>query len=83
MVRARLTICLAAVIAVALLLVVAAEAADRTPIVVHVEQGGFRWTDAGIGVLVGAGLTLAALGSMAVVRSCDVGETPSRKGTKL
>ena len=82
MFRARLTICLAAVFAVALLLVVTASAADGTPIVVHVEQGGFRWTDAGIGALVGVGLTLAAFGSTALVRSHDAAETTSRKGRK-
>ncbi len=83
--RARLTICLAAVLAAALLVAVPTPAADASkgaPIVVHVEHGGFRWTDAGIGALVGAGLALTGVGCTAVVRSRDAGETSSRKARK-
>ena len=85
MFRARLTICPAGACTVALLVVATAPAADgikRAPIVVRVEQGGFRWTDAGIGALVGTGLTLTGVGCTAVVRSRDAGETSSRKGRK-
>jgi hypothetical protein len=41
---------------------------DTTPIVVHVD-GGFSWTDAGIGVVAGAGAALAAVGGVALLRS--------------
>ena len=41
---------------------------DTTPIVVHVD-GGFSWTDAGIGVVAGAGAALAAVGGAALQRS--------------
>lgn len=85
MFRARLTICLAAVVAVTLLITVTVPASDgdkETPIVVHIERGGFRWPDAGIGALVGAGLTLAVLGCTAVVRSRDAAENSSMKGRK-
>ena len=64
------------VLAVALVVLGPAPAAgaepsrDRaTPIVVHVDSGGFRWTDAGIGALAGVGGTLAFVGGAALVRS--------------
>jgi hypothetical protein len=41
---------------------------DTTPIVVRVD-GGFSWTDAGIGVVAGAGAALAAVGGAALLRS--------------
>ena len=41
---------------------------DTTPIVVRVD-GGFSWTDAGIGVVAGAGAALAAVGGVALLRS--------------
>ena len=41
---------------------------DTTPIVVRVD-GGFSWTDAGIGVVGGAGAALAAVGGAALTRS--------------
>jgi len=51
-------------------------ATDTTPIVVHVDSG-FSWTDAGIGVVAGAGAALAAVGGAALVRSSR--ERPPRK----
>jgi hypothetical protein len=41
---------------------------DTTPIVVRVD-GGFSWTDAGIGVVAGAGAALATVGGAALLRS--------------
>jgi hypothetical protein len=41
---------------------------DTTPIVVRVD-GGFSWTDAGIGVVAGAGVALVAVGGAALLRS--------------
>jgi hypothetical protein len=43
-------------------------ATNTTPIVVRVD-GGFSWTDAGIGVVAGAGAALAAVGGAALLRS--------------
>ena len=43
-------------------------ATDTTPIVVRVD-GGFSWTDAGIGVVAGAGAALVAVGGAALLRS--------------
>jgi len=42
-------------------------ATNTTPIVVRVD-GGFSWTDAGIGVVAGAGAALAAVGGAALLR---------------
>jgi hypothetical protein len=67
-------------IVAALLLIVDASASaggEKTPIVVHVERGGFRWSDAAVGVLAGVGLSLAASGCLALVRLRRAG-TPSR-----
>jgi hypothetical protein len=41
---------------------------DTTPIVVRVDEG-FSWTDAGIGVVAGAGAALATVGGSALLRS--------------
>ena len=41
---------------------------DTTPIVVRVD-GGFSWTDAGIGVVAGVGVALATIGGAALLRS--------------
>jgi hypothetical protein len=71
---------LALVIVAALLLILDASASDgrqQTPIVVHVEQGGFRWSDAAVGVLAGVGISLAAAGCLALVRLRGAG-SPSR-----
>jgi hypothetical protein len=62
--------------------VAAADGNQQTPIVVHIERSGFSFTDAAIGSLVGVGLTLAAIGCMAVMRSRDVGEASARKARK-
>jgi hypothetical protein len=40
---------------------------DTTPIVVRVD-GGFSWTDAGIGVVAGVGVALATVGGAALLR---------------
>jgi len=42
-------------------------ATNTTPIVVRVD-GGFSWTDAGIGVVAGAGAALAVVGGAALLR---------------
>ena len=47
-------------------------ATDTTPIVVRVD-GGFSWTDAGIGVVAGAGAALVAVGGAALLRSSPEG----------
>jgi hypothetical protein len=39
-----------------------------TPIVVRVNEGGFRWTDAAVGAAAGIGATLVAAGGVALVR---------------
>jgi hypothetical protein len=41
---------------------------DTTPIVVRVD-GGFSWTDAGIGVVAGAGVALVVVGGAALMRA--------------
>ena len=46
---------------------------DTTPIVVRVD-GGFSWTDAGIGVVAGAGVALVAAGGAALL--CSSSECP-------
>ena len=47
----------------------AAEAPQReTPIVVRVDQGGFRWADAAVGAVAGIGATLVTAGGVALVR---------------
>jgi hypothetical protein len=50
-----------------------------TPIVVHVEQGGFRWSDAGIGALAGVGIALLVCGSLALARPRNPGAVSSTK----
>ena len=49
---------------------------DTTPIVVRVD-GGFSWTDAGIGVVAGAGAALAAVGGAVLLRP-----SPERRGQR-
>jgi hypothetical protein len=69
---ARFVTCLLAATAAALLLAVGLPAANgeqETPIVVRVQQGGFKWADAGIGALVGAGVVSVAVGAAALVRT--------------
>ena len=53
-------------------------ATDTTPIVVRVD-GGFSWTDAGIGVMAGAGAALAAVGGAALLRSSSAASTRKRR----
>ena len=48
-----------------------------TPIVVRVDSG-FSWTDAGIGVVAGAGVALVAVGGAALLRSSP--ERPRERG---
>jgi hypothetical protein len=40
----------------------------ETPIVVRVDEGGFRWTDAAVGAVAGIGATLVTAGGVALVR---------------
>ena len=54
-------------------------ATDTTPIVVRVD-GGFSWTDAGIGVVAGAGAALVAVGGTAPPALLVGGAPTSRKG---
>ena len=42
--------------------------AHETPIVVHVADQGFAWTDAVVGAVAGIGATLATVGGVALVR---------------
>ena len=39
-----------------------------TPIVVRVDEGGFRWTDAAVGAVAGIGATFVTAGSVALIR---------------
>jgi hypothetical protein len=40
----------------------------ETPIVVRVDDGGFGWTDAALGVVAGVGATLVTAGGVALLR---------------
>jgi|APDOM4702015159_1054818.scaffolds.fasta_scaffold12317_2 hypothetical protein len=51
-----------------------------TPVVVKVERGGFHWSDAGIGVLAGAGLSLTAYGCLALTRLRDADRNTGTRG---
>lgn len=78
----RARICLIVVAVTALLLASGAPASggsSETPIVVHVEQGGFRWSDAAIGVVAGAGIALVAVGSVVLLRLHGAGAIDSRE----
>jgi hypothetical protein len=39
-----------------------------TPIVVRVDEGGFRWTDAAVGAVAGIGATIVTAGGVALLR---------------
>jgi hypothetical protein len=39
-----------------------------TPIVVRVDEGGFRWTDAAVGAVAGIGATLVTAGGVTLLR---------------
>ena len=39
-----------------------------TPIVVRVDEGGFRWTDAAVGAVAGIGATFVIAGGVALLR---------------
>jgi hypothetical protein len=60
----------------------AAGPAKPTPVVVHVERGGFHWSDAGIGALAGVGLSLTVCGCLALVRLRGADTTPQGKGVR-
>lgn len=47
--------------------------AESEPIVVRVENGGFRWGDAGIGAAAGFGVALVLAGSLALTGRRDRG----------
>jgi hypothetical protein len=47
---------------------VAAGHERTTPIVVRVDEGGFRWTDAAVGAVAGIGATLVTAGGVALLR---------------
>ena len=50
------------------------------PVVVHVERGGFHWSDAGVGALGGIGLSLAMCGCVALARLRHAGIASPTKG---
>ena len=78
-----IVLALAVVVAVAACADVrAAGPAKPTPVVVHVERGGFHWSDAGIGVLAGVGLSLAVCGCLALVRLRGADANPHGKGVR-
>jgi hypothetical protein len=56
--------------------------AKTTPVVVHVDQGGFHWSDAGIGAVAGIGLSLTVCGCLALVRLRGANTTPQGKGER-
>jgi hypothetical protein len=73
----RCPVSLALAVVAALLLALDASASDggqKSPIVVRVEPGGFRWSDAAVGALAGIGITLAAAGCVALVRLRGAGD---------
>lgn len=53
-----------------------------TPIVVRVDDGGFGWSDAGIGALAGAGGALVLTGGAALLRSSFADGARTRKGER-
>jgi len=71
---------LAVVVALAACVDVRAAEPVKTPVVVHVERGGFHWSDAGIGALAGVGLSLTVCGCLALARLRGAETTPQRKG---
>ena len=76
---------LAIVMAIALAACADVRAAGRahtTPVVVKVERGGFRWSDAGVGVLAGVGLSLVTCGCLALARMRDAEANAQSKGEK-
>jgi hypothetical protein len=79
----RFLVGLALVAVTVLLLAVDSSGSDggqKTPIVVRVERGGFRWSDAAVGALAGVGISLAVTGCLALVRLGDAGSPSSTKG---
>jgi len=50
-----------------------ATSAESEPIVVRVDDGGFRWGDAGIGAAAGFGVALVLAGSLALTERRDRG----------
>ena len=50
--------------------------AESEPIVVRVDDGGFRWGDAGIGAAAGFGVALVLAGSLALTGRRDRGVDP-------
>jgi hypothetical protein len=58
----------------------ASGACQKTPLVVRVERGGFRFSDAGVGTVAGIGISLAVCGCLALVRLRDAGTTSRTKG---
>jgi hypothetical protein len=58
----------------------AASPDKTTPIVVRVEHGGFRFSDAAIGAAAGAGAALTAVGCVALLRLQHEANRPQRKG---
>lgn len=76
---------LALAVAAALVLCGAGKAdgpAHTTPVVVHVERGGFHWSDASVGAVGGIGLALALCGCVALVRVRHEGISSATKGDR-
>jgi hypothetical protein len=85
MARTRRLIGLALAVVVALATcadVGATRPAKTTPVVVHVDQGGFHWSDAGIGAVAGVGLSLTVCGCLALVRLRGADTTPQERGDR-
>jgi hypothetical protein len=80
--RERLTV-LALMIVMSLATCADVGASDRThttPVVVKLERGGFRWSDAGVGVLGGIGLSLTVCGCLALARLRDADRSSGTRG---
>jgi hypothetical protein len=58
----------------------AAESTHTTPVVVNVERGGFHWSDAGVGLLAGVGLSLVVCSCLALVRLRDADKSSESRG---
>jgi hypothetical protein len=46
----------------------ASDTPKRTPVVVHVDRGGFHWVDAALGAVAGTAATVLAIGLVALHR---------------
>jgi hypothetical protein len=77
--RISLGVVLAALVALILTLDAGASGGGQE-IVVRVEQGGFRWSDAAVGLLAGVGSSAALAGCLALMRLRGAAKRTSTKG---